>query len=135
MKAADFHAMLVRLGMAALDRTTASTPVARERFEEELREQMGPAAHQFTTECRFAEQAKAELDRALAAFGARDYLVWVVEHSPETSPGEVKVQIFRLLDIGGSNDAVFVRSKTQSDGDVLAALTFIRDRWLPEVRW
>lgn len=75
---------------------------------------------------------RSELDRALAAFGEASYAVMVHEHSPETSPREIKVEVWRLYLDGGAR---FVKAKTQAEGDVLGALTFIRDRWISEVKW
>ena len=70
-----------------------------------------------------------ELARILALYGERELAVWVIDTGDED--GNVKVQVFKLSGSGGTLRADFVRSKT--DRNVVHALQFIADKWLPEI--
>ena len=72
------------------------------------------------------------LTKALAAFGKAGYAVLVFEQNPDTSPGELKVEVWNVL-LYRTGGPSFHKAKTQEDGDVLAALRFIRERWMHEV--
>ena len=72
------------------------------------------------------------LTKALAAFGKAGYAVLVFEQNPDTSPGELKVEVW-AVHASGYDTGTFKRAKTQEDGDVLAALRFIREKWMHEV--